>query len=73
MTLPRRVKFYFNKISDPTRMFSLGDKYQLMAKSCLRDGTKPVVFVSEVAKQHDVHVFTGIIAFGVLVSAHASF
>ena len=36
---------------------------QLMAKSRLRDGTEPTVFISEVAKQHDV--FVGAIAFGV--------
>ena len=43
----------------------------LMAKSRLRDGTEPAVFVPEVAKQHDV--LSGAIAFGVLVSARASF
>ena len=48
-----------------------GEQYQLMTKSRLRDGTEPAVFVPEVAKQHDV--FSGAIAFGVLVSAHASF
>ena len=41
-----------------------------MAKSRLRDGTEPAVFIPEVAKQHDV--FAGVIAFGVLVSARAS-
>ena len=46
-----------------------------MAKSRLRDGTEPAVFVPEVAKQHDV--LAGVIAFGVLeivlVIAGASF
>ena len=42
-----------------------------MTKSCLQDRTEPAVFVPEVAKQHDV--FAGAIAFGVLVSARASF
>ena len=46
-------------------------KYKLTAKSRLRDGTEPTVFVPEVAKQHDV--LAGAIAFGVLVSARASF
>ena len=54
-----------------SRAFSRGNKYQLMTKSLLRDGTEPAVFVPEVAKQHDV--FAGAIAFGVLVSARASF
>ena len=44
-----------------------GNKYQLMTKSRLPDGTEPAVFVPEVAKQHNV--FAGAIAFGVLVSA----
>ena len=51
--------------------YSWGNKYQLMAKSNLLDGTEPAVFVPEVAKQHDV--FACAIAFGVLVSARASF
>ena len=42
-----------------------------MTKSRLRDRTEPVVFVPEVAKQHDV--FAGATAFGVLESACASF
>ena len=42
-----------------------------MTKSRLQSGTKPAVFVPEVAMQHDV--FAGAIAFGVLVSARASF
>ena len=41
-----------------------GNKFQLMAKSRLRDGTEPAVFVREVAKQQDV-----LAAFGVLVLA----
>ena len=48
-----------------------GNNYQLMAKSRFQEGTEPEVFVPEVAKQHDV--FSGAIAFGVLVSARASF
>ena len=36
-----------------------------------QNGNEPAVFVPEVAKQHDV--FAGTIAFGVLVSARASF
>ena len=51
--------------------FSRGNKYQLIVKSRLRDGTEPAVSVAEVAKQQDV--FSGAIAFGVLTSAHASF
>ena len=42
-----------------------------MTKSCLRDGTEVAVFVPKVAMQHDV--FADTIAFGVLVSARASF
>ena len=42
-----------------------------MVKSRLRDETDRAVFVPEVAKRHDV--FAGAIAFGVLVSARASF
>ena len=42
-----------------------------MARSLLRKVTEPAVFVSEVARQHDV--FVSAIAFGVLVSARASF
>ena len=38
-------------------------------KSRLQDGTEPVVFVPEVAKQRDV--FVRAIAFGALVSARA--
>ena len=34
-------------------------------------GTEPTIFVTEVAKQHDV--FAGAIAFGELVSARACF
>ena len=46
-----------------------------MAKSRLRDGTEPAVFVPKVAKQHDVSLlrYAAVIAFGVLVSARASF
>ncbi len=42
-----------------------------MATSLLREVTEPAVFASAVAKQNDV--FVRAIAFGVLVSAHASF
>ena len=42
-----------------------------MAKSRLQDRTEPAVFFPEVAKQHDI--FAGVIAFGVLMSAFASF
>ena len=52
-------------------MSSRGKKYQLMMKSRLRDGTELAVFPPEVAMQHDV--FARAIAFGVLVSACASF
>ena len=41
--------------------YSRGNKYQLMGKSRLRNGTEPAVFVPEVAKQHDV--FARAIAF----------
>ena len=34
-----------------------------MAKSRLQDGADPSVFIPEVAKQHDVHVFADAIAF----------
>ena len=47
-----------------------------MSKSRLRDETEHAVFIPElpeVAKQHEVHVFAGLTAFGVLVSAHGSF
>ena len=45
-----------------------------MAKSRLQDGTEPVVFVPEVAKQHDLSLlgYVGAIAFGVLVGARGS-
>ena len=52
---------------------SRGNKYQLMMKSRLQGGTEHAVFVPEVAKQHDIHVFAGTIAYRVLVSARASF
>ena len=41
-------------IMERIRLISRGNKYQLMAKSRLRDGTEPAVFVPEVTKQHDV-------------------
>ena len=49
-----------------------------MAKSRLRDGTEPAMFVPEiVAMQHDVtllrYVYAGAIAFWVLASARTSF
>ncbi len=51
--------------------YSRGNKCQLMATSLRREVTEPAVVVPEVAKQHDV--FVRAIAFGVLVSARASF
>ena len=48
-----------------------GNKCQLMARSLLREVTEPAVFVSEVAKQHDV--FVRAIASRVFVSARTSF
>ena len=54
-----------------------GKQCQLMAKSRLREGTKPAVFLRlpEVAKQHDVSLLynPGPIVIGVLKSARASF
>ncbi len=54
-----------------SRCISRGNKCQLMATSLLREVTEPAVFVPEVAKQHVI--FARAIAFGVLVSARASF
>ncbi len=48
-----------------------GNKCHLMATSLLREVTEPAVFVPEVVKQHDVFICT--MAFGVVVSARASF
>ena len=51
--------------------FQSGGQVPVDDETRLRDGTEPAVFVAEVSKQHDV--FAGAIAFGVLVSARASF
>ena len=57
--------------------FSRGNKYQLIEKSSLWDGTEAAVVVPEVAKQHDISLFilcsAVVIDFRVLVSARASF
>ena len=55
----------------PGTLYSLENRYQTMAKSCLRNGTEPAVFVPKVAKQQDI--FAGVIDFGALMSARASF
>ena len=49
----------------------LAQSVVLCNQSVLREGTEPAVFFHEVAMQHDV--FSRAIAFGVLVSARASF
>ena len=53
----------------------LENKYHLMAKSRLQELTKPAVFVTAVAKQHDVSSLRhgGVAIFGVLVSVRAVF
>ena len=43
-------------------MIIQGNKYQLMTKSHLQDGTEPVVFVSEVAKHEMLSEYLCVLA-----------